>query len=112
MPLITVKTSGIHIENETKFLNQISNELANLTGKPQSYVMVILEPNCKIIFAGEIKPACFIEVKSIGAINPPLMTESFSRIVSDLLKIPMNRIYIAFEDVKASQWGFNGKTFG
>tara|TARA_Y100001968_G_scaffold218310_1_gene200976 strand:- start:2379 stop:2717 length:339 start_codon:yes stop_codon:yes gene_type:complete len=112
MPLIKVSTSLPKIDSSEKLLEELSEELSNLTGKPADYVMTLLQTNLAMTFAESNNPACFVEVKSIGSLKPSLMTESFSRIISNFTQIPPNRIYIYFEDVKASHWGFNGNTFG
>ena len=40
------------------------------------------------------------------------MTKAFCDLISKRTGIPSNRIYIGFDDVKATAWGWNGKTFG
>ena len=112
MPLIKILTSLPEIESSQKLLDELSAELSNLTGKPGNYVMTLLQTNVKMTFADSTKPSCFVEIKSIGSLKPDLMTQSISKIISDFTKIPSNRIYIEFDDVKASNWGFNGRTFG
>ena len=53
-----------------------------------------------------------VEIKAIGALQPPAMTAAFCELISERTGIPANRIYIGFDDVKASAWGWNGNTFG
>ncbi len=112
MPLISVRTSAnSRIESEL-LLSELSSNLASLTGKPESYVMVILEPNIMMTFAGNSDPCAFVDIKSIGSLSPGEMSSQFSQIISRNSDIPINRIYLNFEDVAASSWGYNGKTFG
>lgn len=40
------------------------------------------------------------------------MAATFCQLISERTGIPADRIYIGFDDVKASQWGWNGRTFG
>ena len=112
MPLIKVQTSLDKTSFPETLLNELSRELAKSTGKPEAYVMALLETDLPMIFAGSNKPSCFIEIKSIGSLTPNLMAKSFSKLISDNTIIPANRIYINFEDVNPTQWGFNGNTFG
>ena len=112
MPLIKIRTSPLIIKDEKKLLKNFSEEMARLSGKSESYIMVILEAQAPMIFVGTDEPCCFIEVKSIGALKPNDMTKCFCDIISKFTEIPKNRIYVAFEDVNASLWGFNGSTFG
>ena len=53
-----------------------------------------------------------IDFKSIGSINPPEMSKEISTFISNQIGIPANRVYICFEDINASNWSWNGKTFG
>ena len=112
MPLVKIQTSLSKVNDEENFLKEISTELSTLTGKPEAYVMTLLQTNTPMTFAGSNDPCCFVEIKSIGSLNPSLMTKCFCNLISSHTNIPPNRIYIAFQDVNASQWGFNGNTFG
>ena len=57
-------------------------------------------------------PCCFLEIKSIGSLNPSEMAKSISNFVFEKMGIPIDKIYISFEDVSASMWAWNGRTFG
>ena len=74
--------------------------------------MSIIQTNVSMTFGGNDSPCCYVEIKSIGSLNPPKMTESFCNIIESKTGIPSNRIYIGFVDVPPSQWGFDSKTFG
>ena len=89
MPLINVRTSLPALKDGSALLQELSSELANQTGKPEAYVMTLLETGVPMTFAGN-EPCAYVEVKSIGALRPPAMTA----------RIPANRI--GFEDVQAS----------
>ena len=54
----------------------------------------------------------FLEIKSIGSLNPSEMAKPISDFVYEKMGIPIDRIYISFEDVPASLWAWNGRTFG
>ena len=112
MPLINVKTSYPQIANSDKLLKELSAELANLTGKPEKYVMCLLQTDVPMTFGGTENPSCYVEIKSIGALRPSQMTQSFSNLIQENTGIPTNRIYISFEDISPTNWGFNGQTFG
>ena len=53
-----------------------------------------------------------MEIKSIGALAPPAMTREFCELIENAIGIPKDRIYIGFDDVDATCWGWNGRTFG
>ena len=40
------------------------------------------------------------------------MAKQISNFVHEKIGIPIDKIYISFEDVPASLWAWNGKTFG
>ena len=112
MPLINLRTSLASIDHRDELLLELSAKLAEQTGKPEDYVMTLLETDVPMTFAGSPAPAAFVEVKSIGALHPPAMTAAFCELITSRTGIPADRIYICFEDVPASSFGWNGRTFG
>ena len=113
MPFIQINTSFKSIiENEDSLQKDISKLVADLTGKPESYVMTLIQSDNRMTFAGSDEPCCFMKVKSIGSLNPSSMSKRLCELISSKTNININRVYIEFIDVKASNWGFNGSTFG
>ena len=112
MPLIALRTSLPAVETATDLLQELSAALAQQTGKPESYVMTMLETAVPMTFAGSSEPSAYVEIKSIGSLWPPAMSAAFCELISARTGIPTNRIYIQFEDVPAAQWGWDGRTFG
>ena len=113
MPFIQVNTSSKSVvENEYLLQKDISKLVADLTGKPENYVMTLIKLDNRMTFAGSDEPCCFIQVKSIGSLNPSSMSRSLCDLIASKTNIDMNRVYIEFIDVKSSNWGFNGSTFG
>ncbi len=112
MPFIQINTSS-KSEVDSDFLQkEISKKIADLTGKSENYVMTMIQSNTQMSFAGSDEPCCFIKVKSIGSLNPSLMSKSLCELIASKTNINTNRIYIEFIDVKASNWGYNSSTFG
>ncbi len=112
MPLINIRTSIPEIKDEDTFLKEISLKVSQLTGKPEKYVMAMIQTNTAMIFGGEKDNTCFIEVKSIGALNPSEMSVELCNAINNMLGISKDRIYINFEDIEAKNWGYNASTFG
>ena len=110
MPYINIATS-VKVENKKKFLEEISTLISSLTNKSKSFVMSKLEDNSVIFFADDT-PCCYLEIKSIGSINSELMIKPICEFVYEKLEIPINKIYVNFENISPSMWGWNGKTFG
>lgn len=117
MPLIKIQTSVSAPNRETsqELLKVLSSKLAKHLGKPESYVMTIFEPDVIMTFAATLDPVCYMEIKSIGTMNPSqtsTMSKDFCQEISQKLNVPTNRIYIEFADAKGAMWGWDGSTFG
>ena len=110
MPYINVSTSA-KVNDKDKLLEEISILISSLTNKSKRFVMAKIDDNCQMYFDDE-KPSCFLEIKSIGSLNPSEMAEPISNFVHEKMAIPIDKIYISFEDVPASMWAWNGRTFG
>ena len=110
MPYINVSTSA-KIEDKKKLLEEISILVASLTNKSKKFVMAKLDENSEMYFEDH-SPCCFLLIKSIGSLNPSKMAKPLSDFISEKMEIPTDKIYISFEDVPASMWAWNGRTFG
>ena len=110
MPYINVSTSA-KIENKKKLLEEISELVSSLTNKSKKFVMAKLDDNSEMYFEDK-SPCCFLEIKSIGSLNPSEIAKPVSNFVYEKMGIPIDKIYISFEDVPASMWAWNGRTFG
>ena len=84
-----------------------------MLGKPERYVMVSLETNHEMVFAGDTLPLAYLELKSIGL--PDDRTTEFSARLCDFiekeLEIPPERIYVELTNAVRSKWGWNRRTF-
>ena len=110
MPYINVSTS-VKVNDKGKLLEEISILISSLTNKSRRFVMAKIDDYSKMYFDDET-PSCFLEIKSIGSLNPSEMAKPISDFVYEKMGIPIDRIYISFEDVPSSMWGWNGRTFG
>ena len=110
MPYINLSTSA-KLNNKDKLLEEISILISSLTKKSRRFVMTKIDDNCQIYF-DDVTPSCFIEIKSIGSLSPSEIAKPISDFVYEKMGIPIDRIYISFQDVPASLWAWNGRTFG
>ena len=110
MPYINISTSA-KVNAKEKLLEEITILLSSLTDISKGFVMAKIDDNCQMYFDDET-PSCFLEIKSIGSLNPSEMAKPISDFVYEKMGIPIDRIYISFEDVPASLWAWNGRTFG
>ena len=74
--------------------------------------MVKLNDSLNMYFSGTNEPCCYIEIKSIGSIEPSKISKPICEFFSNELKIPSERIYIYFDDVDSNMWAWNNRTFG
>lgn len=114
MPLLRIQTNqSIAAERRQSLAARASALVSELLGKPERYVMVALEPDCHMLFAGSDAPLANMELKSIGL--PESETARFSdalcRLVRDELGVEAERVYIEFVDAPRRMWGWNGGTF-
>lgn len=114
MPLLKVQTNNdLDLTQQNSLLGKLSALTARELGKPERYVMVILETGTPMVFAGSDAPAMYLELKSIGL--PEQQTAALSRNLSqaivDATGIPAGRIYIEFTNAPRHLWGWNGATF-
>ena len=110
MPYINLSTTA-KVDDKKKLLEEISILISSLTNKSKRFVMAKIDDNCHMFFDDE-GPSCFLEIKSIGSLNPSEMAKPISNFVYEKMGIPIDKIYISFEDVPASMWAWNGRTFG
>jgi phenylpyruvate tautomerase PptA (4-oxalocrotonate tautomerase family) len=114
MPLLKINTNRpLSGEQRADLLKTASKTVAEILGKPERYVMVTLEHNPDMMFAGACAPAAYLELKSIGL--PGERTGDLSAhlcsLIEDSLDIPRDRVYIEFADAIRHMWGWNGTTF-
>ncbi len=116
MPLIKIQTAeAISAEKQATLLTSASRIVAEATGKPETYVMAILEPAVATAMAGELTPAAFVDVRGIGGVNAKV-NGAITKGVCDLLEAELglapDHVYLNFTDVPAANWGWDGRTFG
>ena len=114
MPLLRVTTNmEVAADKQQEIVRQLSAFVAEMLGKPESYVMVIFQVNPAMSFAGSHDPLAYLELKSLGL--PDDKTTDFSaslcQHMNHLLNIPPNRTYIEFSSPARHFWGWNSDTF-
>jgi phenylpyruvate tautomerase PptA (4-oxalocrotonate tautomerase family) len=114
MPLLKIQTN-VEIPEEAKIslLHDASAKVATILGKPERYVMVLLEANPHMLFAGDNSPLAFLELKSIGlpTDQTSAISDALSNLINQHLSIPSDRIYIEFTNAERHMWGWSGGTF-
>ena len=116
MPMIRIQTSiAIDEEKQTTMMSTLSTAVAELLGKPESYMMLILEPDTTIMMSGTAEAAALVEVRSVGSISEEEaknLSGKISEILGKEIGVGAGRIYLNFQGVPGVMWGFDGRTFG
>lgn len=116
MPLIRLETTErLAPEAKASLCKELSLLCATEIGKPEAYVMASIQDGVTICHAGTPGPAAFVEVRSIGGLSLKTnraISEASCRLLSRVLRVPGERVYLNFVDVAASHWGHDGRTFG
>ena len=114
MPCLIIKTNQAMNEQEkNNFCLSVSAITAELLGKPESYVMTLLEEQVAMTMSGTAEPAAYIELKSINLPEDQTteLSSQLCRHISTLLEIKPGRIYIEFSNAQRHLWGWDSKTF-
>jgi phenylpyruvate tautomerase len=115
MPLLKLQLS-VPVDEEKKraLLTALSKIVSETLGKPESYVMIIIEQGSILMSATE-GAAAFIDIRSIGAINNKtntILAQKLCKYLKEQVHITPERVYLNFTDISAINWGWNGSTFG
>lgn len=113
MPFIDSKIT-VPVDDAKK--ETIKSELGKLIttlGKPEAYLMVGINDNYDLWFAGKkLEKGAYVEVSLLGSINSGA-SDKLSGQICDLfereLGIPGNAVYITYHPV--NDWGWNGGNF-
>jgi len=114
MPTLIIRTNvETPADHRKKIIEDASLMIAKILGKPESYVMVILEDKMDMLFAGDAAPLAYLELKSLG-----LPEERTSDLSADLcyfmearFGVPPARVYIEFTSPLRHLFGWNSGTF-
>lgn len=114
MPYLKIQTNlPIGKKAGRRILQDASSLVARELEKPEEFVMIALEPDTPMLFAGSGDPVAFLELKSIGL--PGRKTKKLSAVLCALigqhLGIAKERVYVKFIDVQHSMWGWKGDVF-
>ncbi len=84
-----------------------------MLGKPESYVMVIVNANTNMLFAGNDSPCAHLKLKNLGLDENA--TAEYSAALCELIEtalgIHSSRIYIEFSGPARHMWGWDKRTF-
>ena len=112
MPVLQISTN-LSIENKPILAKQLSSLVAEILGKPESYVMIDIRANADLIFAGSDDPCAHLRLTSLGL--PESETKAYSEnlcaFIEQQLGVSPSRTYIEFISPERHMFGWNSGTF-
>jgi phenylpyruvate tautomerase len=114
MPYLKIQTNlSLSKKAEKSILKSASALVSSELNKPEGFVMVAIQPDTAMLFAGSDKPVAFLELKAVGL--PVKKTKTLSKalceLVEDELGVSKDRAYVKFIDVSHGMWGWKGDVF-
>ncbi|CAN1134323.1 Macrophage migration inhibitory factor homolog [Linum perenne] len=114
MPCLSLSTNvNLETVDLPAFQIEAASAVADITGKPSAYVMIVLKGSVPILFGGSEEPAAYGELVSVGGLNADInrrLAAAVSAIVEEKLSVPKSRFFLKFVESKGSDFGFNGTT--
>ena len=110
MPYINTITSvGINGRKQQIIKDRMGKAIELIPGKSEDWLMLSFRDNVDMFFKGEDDPCAVCQVKLYGSAQEEdyaALTEALTDILYEELAIPMERIYITYEEI--GTWGWNG----
>ena len=111
MPFVTVKTNGF--SNDVKVVEKLANVVAEVLGKPVSYVCAEVKYNENMAFGGSKQSkGAWIELASIGFRNKQTAVDVLTDFVVENFGVERSLVCIALTDLPASDVAHGGCLFG
>ncbi|KAF8228409.1 Tautomerase/MIF [Tricholoma matsutake] len=114
MPTLQL-TTNVKIPDLKAFTLEFSKFGAEILGKPEKYISIIIQYNEFQTFSGTFDPTFSLTITSLDNLNPEA-NERYSKAIFDFFRsklgIQGDRGYVTFIDPGRSFMGYNGVTFG
>ena len=114
MPYLLIQTNiSIDSNLQRELIQKASKTVADMLGKSEAYVMVVLQPDTPMSFAGTFEPTAYLALKSLRLPEQQaaVFSETLCQFMQDMLQIQPEQIYIEFSSPQPALWGWNNKTF-
>lgn len=112
MPVLEISTNVI-VDDKAALAKQASGLVADILGKPESYVMLVINADVDMMFAGTSDPCAHLILKSLGL--PESETKAYSKKLCSFIEqqfgVPPSRTYIEFISPERQMFGWNSSTF-
>jgi phenylpyruvate tautomerase PptA (4-oxalocrotonate tautomerase family) len=115
MPFLSLQTNATLTDDARSELAQALAELVSQElGKPLDYVQVHLQLGAFLTFAGTEEKTAFLDLRSLGLPpdKPPVLSAALCGLLQKQLGVAPQRVFLNFQDMPRSHWGWSGRTFG
>ena len=114
MPYINTTTSvSINDAQIKKLTKELGRAITLIPGKSEKWLMLNFTSDAKMAFRGDCStPSAMLEVEIFGKAKESdlqALTERLCEVVSEILAVPSDRIYVKYREV--DRWGWNGMNF-
>ena len=113
MPFIRTTTNvSVSDSAAEKIRHHLFQAILLIPVKSYQWLMLTMEVDKKMYFAGSDEPLAMAEVSLYGSASGDCynkLTGKITEILSDVLSIPANRIYVRYAETE--YWGWNGENF-
>ena len=99
---------------DTDVAKSLSKIVATTIGKPEQYVMTLIQTDQVMTYSGTQEPCAFVRIVSIGGLNSEknvTISTEVCGLLESQYKIDPSRIYIEFVDSERHMFGWNSRTF-
>ncbi|RLN48821.1 hypothetical protein BBJ29_003848 [Phytophthora kernoviae] len=107
---VTSNVAASGVDNAAA-LAAISKGVATTLGKSEQVVMVQLSLDTPMLFQGSDEPCAMIRLQSIGKVDAehnPTTASVLTTTVSQVLNIPVGRIFMIINDEQRENWAKGG----
>ena len=113
MPFINPKITVAVSDEKKEAIKDRLGQAVSILNKPESFLMVDIEENHEMWFAGnKVDRGAYVAVEIYGNASSDAydrMTGEICSILGEEADIPADRIYIKYHGV--ADWGWNGRNF-
>ncbi|KAL0544841.1 hypothetical protein IC582_019968 [Cucumis melo] len=107
MPCLYISTNvNLAGVDSAAIFSATTTAVSSIIGKPENYVMVLLNGSVPISFGGNGDPAVFAEVVSMGGINSEVkrrLISTLGSILNEKLSVPPARFFLKVHDTTAGR---------
>lgn len=114
MPYLSLQTNASLSQEELRALApKLADIVSNELGKSLNYVQIHIQPNAFLTFSNSTDTTAFIDLRSLGfpKEKAPTLSETLCELLHHELGIPADRIFLNFQNIPRSHWGWNSRTF-